>query len=146
MSPPPDMRLRPVEDGDLDLFFEHQRDPESVRLTGVPARERKAFDEQWRRIRADATTVVRTIVVDDAAVGNLVSWEHDGARKVGYRIGREHWGGGITSRALALFVEELPRPLRAQIADHNVASQRVAEKCGFVRGRFVDDYWAYELR
>ena len=141
-----DVRLRPVEDSDLDLFFVHQRDPESVRLTGVPARERRAFDAQWRRIRADASTVVRAIVADGVTVGNLISWEHDGIREVGYRIGREHWNGGITSRALALFVEELPRPLQARIAEHNVASQRVAEKCGFVRGRLEDNYWVYELR
>jgi len=140
-----DVCLRPVEDGDLDLFFEHQRDPESVRLTGVPARDRAAFDAQWRRIRADESTVVRTIAADGLTLGNLISWERDGAREVGYRIGREHWNGGITSRALALFVEELPRPLQARIADHNAASQRVAEKCGFVRGRLEDDYWVYEL-
>jgi len=141
-----EVRLRPVCDDDLDLFFEHQRDPESVRLTGVPARDREAFDEQWRRIRADGATFLRTIVVDALAVGNLISWEHDGIREVGYRIGRDHWGGGITSRALALFVEELPRPLHAWIAEHNPASQRVAEKCGFVRSRLDGDYWVYELQ
>ena len=50
------------------------------------------------------------------------------------------------SRALGLFVEELPRPLHAWIADHNIASQRVAEKSGFVRSRLDGDYLVYELR
>jgi RimJ/RimL family protein N-acetyltransferase len=142
----PDVSLRAVEDADMDLFFEHQRDPESERLTGVAARDRAAFDEQWLGIRANGTTVVRTIVADFVAVGNLISWEHDGIREVGYRIGREHWNSGITSRALGLFVEELPRPLHAWIAEHNIASQRVAEKSGFVRSRLDGDYWVYELR
>lgn len=127
------VRIRPVEDADLDVFFEHQRDGESVRLAGVPAREREAFDVHWARIRADADTVLRTIEADGQIAGNLLSWKHEGERLVGYWLGRELWGRGIASQALELFLEELAeRPLHATVEPHNLASRRVLEKCGFV--------------
>jgi RimJ/RimL family protein N-acetyltransferase len=40
---------------------------------------------------------------------------------------------GIATRALAAYLEvERVRPLYARVAQHNVASIRVLEKCGFV--------------
>ncbi len=49
-----------------------------------------------------------------------------------YWIGREHWGTGIATRALAAFLAVQPvRPIRARAAKDNVASLRVLEKCGF---------------
>ena len=58
------------------------------------------------------------------------------------------------SRALAEFVEDLPRPLHAWVAGSNVGSIRVLEKCGFVEIGPADDKLAdegvpgllYELR
>jgi len=129
-----DIRLRPVEDADLPIFFEHQRDPESSAMAGVPARERAAFDEQWERIRGDEVSFVRTIVGDGEVVGNLMSWKADGVREIGYRIGREHWGQGVASAALAAFVRELDeRPLHASVLPDNHASRRVLEKVGMER-------------
>jgi RimJ/RimL family protein N-acetyltransferase len=126
--------LRNVEDSDLDVFFEHQRDPEAVRVAEFPARERAPFLAHWARIRAGDTAILRTIVADGCVAGNIVSWDQDGRRLVGYWIGREHWGRGIATRALSLFLREVPaRPLYADVAVHNVGSIRVLEKCGFQR-------------
>jgi RimJ/RimL family protein N-acetyltransferase len=74
--------------------------------------------------------------------GNVVSWEHDGERDIGYWVGREHWGKGVATSALSAFLHELEtRPLRAHVAHHNVGSIRVLEKCGFTRsgGTILDD-------
>ena len=52
--------------------------------------------------------------------------------RVGYWIGKEHWGQGVATRALAAFLQFVTeRPLRAHVAAHNVGSIRVLEKCGF---------------
>ncbi len=127
-----EVRLRDVEDADLPLFFAWQREPESVALSGVPPRERDAFDEHWERIRRDPATVVRTVLADGEPVGNVLAFEESGRRVVGYRIAREHWGRGIATGALAAFVDELvERPLWATVAPGNAASVRVLEKCGF---------------
>ena len=126
--------LREVLPADLPVHFEQQRDPESVALAAVPARDREAFDAHWAKLLADDTVVLRSIVVDGEVVGSALSFARDGERQVGYWIGREHWGRGIASRALPLLLAELPeRPLHATVAAHNPASVRVLEKSGFTR-------------
>jgi RimJ/RimL family protein N-acetyltransferase len=127
-----DLLLRPVEPGDLDTFFEHQRDPESNRMAAFPARDRTAFDAHWQRILADETLIVRTIVWNGEIAGNMLSWPRSDQRLVGYWIGREYWGRGIATRALATFLDEVTaRPLHAHVATSNLGSIRVLEKCGF---------------
>jgi RimJ/RimL family protein N-acetyltransferase len=131
-----EVRLRGVEDGDLDVFFENQRDPAATELAAFPARDKDQFATHWRKIRADRTVVLRTIVADGVVAGNIVSWQQGGQWLVGYWIGREHWGGGVATSALALFVDEVPtRPFYAHVAVTNTGSIRVLEKCGFTRDR-----------
>ena len=124
--------LRDVRDDDLPTFFEHQSDPEANRMANFPPRDRDAFMAHWAKILGDDRGTARTVEVDGAVAGNIVSWVHDGERDVGYWIGREHWGEGVATAALGAFltiVEE--RPLFAHVAEHNVGSIRVLEKCGF---------------
>jgi len=131
---PGDVRIRDVRDGDVEVFFEHQRDPGAVRMAAVPSREWEAYAAHWRRLRADDTVVKRTILVDGQVAGNLVSWEQSGRRQVGYWVGRDHWGRGVATRALALFLTHVrSRPLYADVAVHNIGSMRVLEHCGFRR-------------
>lgn len=126
------MFLRNVTDEDLPIFFEHQRDPEALRMAAFPSRERDAFMTHWRTNVLRPENRTRTIVMDGVVVGNIGSWEQDAMRLVGYWIGREHWGRGIATRALSEFlVLEPARPLHAWVASHNLASIRVLEKCGF---------------
>ena len=98
-----------------------------------PARDREAFDAHWERVLANPSNVVRVIEVDGEVAGNIGSWEQDGQRFVGYWIGRDFWGRGLATVALAELAAELPRPLHAWVARSNVGSVRVLEKCGFVR-------------
>ena len=99
-----------------------------------PSRDREAFDAHWRRLLSDDTLAKRTIVDDEGRVaGNIGCWEQDGQRLVGYWIGKEFWGRGLATRAVAEFVQELPRPLHAWVATSNAGSIRVLEKCGFVQ-------------
>jgi len=125
--------LRAVDPADLDVFFEQQRDPEATAMALFPARDREAFDAHWRRLLADDSVVKRTIVEGGAVAGNMGAWEQDGRWLVGYWLGREFWGRGLATAALAELVEELDvRPLHAWVAARNVGSIRVLEKCGFV--------------
>lgn len=127
--------LRDVNEADLPVFFEHQRDPIAARMAAFRSREREAFMTHWHeRVLGTASNRARTIEVDGRPVGNVVSWEQGGRRLVGYWIGREHWGKGIATRALAEFLTHEPtRPLHAWVAVDNPASIRVLEKCGFRR-------------
>lgn len=129
-----EVRLRAVEDGDLDAFFGWQADPAVTAMAAVPARDREAFDAHWAKIQGDGSVVLRTIVADGAAAGNITSWEENGQRVIGYLVGPEYWGRGIATRALARFAAKVTaRPLRAHVAVRNAGSARVLEKNGFRR-------------
>jgi RimJ/RimL family protein N-acetyltransferase len=135
--------LRDVTEADLPVFFEFERDPVATEMAAFPAREREAFMEHWRsNILANPTGRSRTVLLDGDVVGNMLSWADAGDTLVGYWIGREHWGKGVATRALALFLLELDaRPLHAHVAKHNGGSIRVLEKCGFrvVREQTIDE-------
>ena len=124
--------LRDVTEGDLPVFFEHQYDPEANRMAAFPARDRSAFMAHWTRILGDDTITKKTVLFDGQVAGNVVSFEQNGQREVGYWIGRRFWGRGVATAALSAFLELVEtRPLYARVAKHNVASIRVLEKCGF---------------
>jgi RimJ/RimL family protein N-acetyltransferase len=132
----PVVRLRSVEDRDLDVFFDHQADPQAVEMAAFPARDEDQFAAHWAKVRADDSLVVRTIVADGVVAGNIGCWLENGQQLLGYWVGRECWGRGVATQALALFVAEVSiRPLYAHVAVHNVGSIRVLEKCGFRRDR-----------
>lgn len=128
-----EVRLRNVEPNDLPIFYEQQLDADATRMAAFPARDRAAFDAHWAtNILGNPSAINQTIVVDGQVAGNIGSWRQDGVRLVGYWIGKEHWGRGVATRALATFLHRVTeRPLRAHVARHNVGSIRVLEKCGF---------------
>lgn len=127
-----EVQLREVTETDLAVFFEHQREPEAVRMADFPSREREAFMAHWAKILGDEMIVKQTIVYQGQVAGNVVSFVQSDEREVGYWIGQEFWGKGVASQALRLFLEQVPeRPLYAHVAKHNLASRRVLEKCGF---------------
>lgn len=131
--PPDDVRLRDATHDDLPIFYEHQRDPVASRMAAFASRDLDAFMEHWTsRILENETGVAKTVLVGGRVAGNILAFDHDGRREIGYWIGREFWGRGVATRALAAFlVEVTERPLYAGVARHNLASIRVLEKNGF---------------
>jgi RimJ/RimL family protein N-acetyltransferase len=124
--------LRDVTEGDLPTLFDHQLDPQANDMAAFPARDRGAFMAHWLRILGDETVAKKTILFDGRVAGNIVCFEQDGEREVGYWIGREYWGKGVATGALSHFLRQVEeRPHYAHVARHNAASLRVLEKCGF---------------
>ena len=123
--------LRDVTEDDLPIFFAFQLDEESNRMAAFAPRDRDSFMAHWGGILGNPALIKQTIVYDGQVAGNIGSFEHEGQREVGYWIGREFWGRGIATRALAAFVNKVTtRPLYGYVATHNLASRRVLEKCG----------------
>ena len=95
---------------------------------------------------------VQTILFNGEVAGNIVCFEQLGEREVGYWLGKQFWGKGIATQALAEFLRSIEtRPLYAHVAKHNIGSKRVLEKCGFtiagedrffseILGKNVDEY------
>jgi RimJ/RimL family protein N-acetyltransferase len=125
--------LRDVIESDLEIFFEHQADPQACQMAAFPSRERETFMTHWHeKILKNPTGVVKTILYHDQVAGHLVSWFADGERFIGYWLGRDFWGKGIATAALTQFLGHVKeRPLQAHVARHNIGSRRVLEKCGF---------------
>lgn len=129
--------LRPVDEADFEVLYEHQADPEFAAMAVFQSRDREAFVAHQRRVLANPDTVNRAVEVDGELCGSLGSWLDGDMRLVGYGFGRKFWGRGIASAALRLFVDEViaDRPLHAYVATSNYGSIRVLEKAGFVPAR-----------
>ena len=127
-----DIHLRDVTEDDLPIFFEHQLDPDATEMAAFLSRDRDAFMTHWAKIMADDSVILKTILLEGQVAGNIVSFVQSGEREVGYWIGKEYWGKGVATKALAAFLDYVKtRPLYAHVAKHNVGSRRVLEKCGF---------------
>lgn len=126
--------LREVQDDDLPIFFEQQLEPEATQMADFPARDREAFMAHWAKIRRDQNNLMYTILYDGQVAGNIVSWPQEDKQEVGYWLGKEFWGKGIATQALAQLLNTITtRPLYAFVAKRNLASRRVLEKCGFTQ-------------
>ena len=130
-----DVSLREVRDTDLPLFFTWMSDPESVRtaaFTSEDPTDRHAFDAHWKRILANPSVVMRTVLTDGAVVGSAGVYGAPDDRQVTYWIDRAYWGRGVATAALGALLDAVPeRPLYARAAADNTGSRRVLEKCGF---------------
>jgi RimJ/RimL family protein N-acetyltransferase len=128
-----EVELRDVTPADVEVFYEHQLDPEARRVAVFPLREHDAFVTHWKeRILPIDANLAWTIVADGEVAGNMVCFPREGKREVGYWLGQSFWGRGIATEALSLVLREVTeRPLYARVARSNVGSIRVLEKCGF---------------
>lgn len=134
------VELRAIREADVPILFAYQDDPEANEMAAFAARDEATFREHLERVLANPEAIARTITSDDVVVGQIGSWNDEGARKVGYWIGREHWGNGYATAALrALVAIDPSRPMWAHIAEHNIGSQRVVERSGFVLDHTVED-------
>lgn len=147
--------LRDVAEHDIPTFFEQQLDSTANHMAAFTPEDPTDIDAhraRWIRLLGDDTIRKQTIIVEETVVGHIASFERTGKREVTYWIGREYWGNGIATKALAEFLhQEIGRPLYARAAKDNAASLRVLEKCGFVtrgeekgfsnaRGEEVEEY------
>jgi len=128
-----EVKLRDVEEADVEVFFAQEQDPEAASRANFTPRDHQAFIDHWtHKILGDPDVRVQTISCNGATAGNLVAWWQAERRYVGYWLGREYWGHGVGTRALSLFLEqEVTRPLWADTDIGNTASLRLLKRCGF---------------
>ena len=127
--------LRDIQERDLPIFFEHQKDPISNHMAAFTTKDPldwNLFRNHWERILNDPAIIKRTVMQENHVVGHVSSFEMFSEREVSYWIDRMHWGKGIATNALIQFLHlETVRPLYARAAKDNIGSRRVLEKCGF---------------
>ena len=76
----------------------------------------------------------KTNVINDLVIGSVNKFEMEHESEISFWIDRKYWGQGIATAAHKVFLEtEHLRPLNGRVALDNFGSQKVLEKCGFVR-------------
>jgi RimJ/RimL family protein N-acetyltransferase len=147
--------LRPWRDSDLRQLVSICQDPEIARWTRVPERFGEADGRAYLLSRYDAifSGVTAPFAVVDAhdqtrVLGSTslfaINWEHLRG-EVGYWLGRAARGQGHVTRALGLICrfgfESLGlERIELYAGMENPASQRVAERTGFVREAVVRSF------
>lgn len=132
-----DIKLRPTEIADLELLFEFQTDKEGGYLAAFMPKDptdKTAYITKFTKLLSDQTVNNQTIIVDNIIAGSIAKFVMNGDAEITYWIDRKFWGQGIASKALTNFLDiETTRPIFGRVAFDNFGSQKVLEKCGFVK-------------
>ena len=133
----PNIKLRPTEIADLDILFQFQTDKEGGYLAAFMSKDptdKSAYITKYTKLLADPTINNQTIFLDNRIVGSVAKFVMEGDPEITYWIDRKYWGQGIATKALSqLLAIETIRPIFGRVAFDNFGSQRVLEKCGFVK-------------
>lgn len=131
----PSVTLRKTEVSDLDTFFTFQSDEEAGYMAAFVNenwQDKEVYLAKWRKLLADETIKIRTILLDSKIVGNVSIWLLGDEPQIAYGLGREFWNKGIVTNALDQFLTIFPeRPLFGRAAFDNIASIKILTKCGF---------------
>lgn len=129
--------LTETEKEDLNTFFQFQLDQEANYLaafTPANSNDKNAYLEKYTKHLADPTINMRTIKVNDVIAGSIAKYVMENEAEITYWIDRKFWGQGIATIALQSFLKiEKVRPIFGRAAFDNCGSQKVLEKCGFVK-------------
>jgi RimJ/RimL family protein N-acetyltransferase len=129
--------IREVESSDLETFYEHQLDPEAIRMAAFVCEDPKdkvAFHAHWDKILNSSQITKRTIMAEGQVAGHISCYPHGKNMEVTvtYWLGREFSGRGLATQALNRMLNlVVDRPILARAATDNIGSIRVLQKCGF---------------
>jgi len=129
--------LRKTQHTDLAFLFQFQLDKEANYLAAFTSKDpgdKEAYLEKFTKLLNDPTINMHTIWLDDTIAGSIAKYEINGEAEISYWIDKRFWGKGLATTALQQFLTiENIRPISGRTAFDNIGSQRVLEKCGFVR-------------
>jgi [ribosomal protein S5]-alanine N-acetyltransferase len=121
----------------LDNLFQFQLDKESGYLAAFMPKDptdKSAYIAKYTKLLNDPTVNNQTIIFDNTIVGSIAKFVMQGDTEITYWIDRKFCGQGIATAALNSFLKiELMRPMYGRVAFDNYGSQKVLEKCGFIK-------------
>jgi RimJ/RimL family protein N-acetyltransferase len=127
--------IREVAPSDVAIFYAQQLDPDAIRMAAFVNADRTdwvVFAAHWAKILRAPRTTNRTIVAGEKVAGHIACYPQGEHLEVTYWLGREFWGRGIATQALALMLRlVVDRPMMGRAATDNLGSIRVLQKCGF---------------
>lgn len=133
----PNITLTKTVKEDLYVLFEFQLNEEAIYLAAFTPKDptdKNAYIEKFTKHIADPNINMRTINFKDQIVGSIAKFVLEDEAEITYWIDRKFWGQGIATSALNEFLKmEQIRPIHGRVAFDNFGSQKVLEKCGFVK-------------
>jgi [ribosomal protein S5]-alanine N-acetyltransferase len=137
IKPKPDIKLRLTEISDLENLFQFQLNKEGGYLAAFMPKDptdKSAYINKYKKLLNDPTVNNQTIIFDNTIVGSIAKFVMEGNTEITYWIDRKFWGKGIATSSLHNFLKiELNRPIYGRVAFDNFGSQKVLEKCGFIK-------------
>lgn len=129
--------LAETQKEDLNALYQFQLDVEAIYLAAFTPKDpidKTTYIEKFTRFLADPTINMRTIKVNDVIAGSVAKFLRENEPEITYWIDKKFWGRGVATAALQDFLKiEQSRPICARVAFDNYGSQKVLEKCGFVK-------------
>lgn len=147
--------LRKSIEPDLEVFYQNQADEEANFMAAFTSKnplDKDAYIKKWTRLMTVDSVHMQSILLDDVVVGCVVKFVMGGDSDITYALNKKHWGKGITSEAVKLFLDiERTRPLFGRVANDNHGSRKILEKSGFMkigtntdfanaRGKEIEEY------
>ncbi|MDR6458784.1 RimJ/RimL family protein N-acetyltransferase [Chryseobacterium vietnamense] len=131
------IKLRPTAVEDLEILFHFQLDDEANHLAAFTSKDstnKEAYIAKFTKLLADPTVNNQTIMADTVIAGSIAKFIMEGDAEITYWIDKNFWGKGVATTALKNFlVLETTRPIFGRVAFDNLGSQKVLEKCGFMK-------------
>jgi RimJ/RimL family protein N-acetyltransferase len=154
------VRLRQLDDGDVERLVALNSDPEVMRYLGgapAPREEAEAGVARTKMYRERYGGRLGVFTAELRATGAFMGWFHlrpertklDDVKnlELGYRLRKEFWGRGCATEVSLALIDKAFGELGAEtvfaVTDaENAASRRVMEKCGLSFEReYVDPDW-----
>jgi RimJ/RimL family protein N-acetyltransferase len=149
------VRLRCIEDSDLDQLYAIFSDPKVMRYWSTPPlesveevqallKEIQSGNEQGTMLKWGVALKATDEVIGTVTLFNLE--EAQGRAEIGYAQAQAHWGNGYINEALQAlltyaFDEMKLRRLEADVDPRNAASIKTLERLGFKREGFLRERW-----
>jgi ribosomal-protein-alanine N-acetyltransferase len=129
--------LRKTEIPDLESLFVFQTDKDAIHLAAFTPKDptdKPAYLQKYSKFLNDPEKNTQTILVENVIAGSVAKFLMGEEAEITYWIDKKYWGQGIATKALKTFLKgENTRPIFARVAFDNFGSQRVLEKCDFVK-------------
>ena len=138
------LKLRPPRRDDAAAIFGRYASDADVRFLAWPRhqspKETDAFvrfsDQQWERWPA-GPYLIESRQGGELLGGTGLGFQTSGDAETGYVLARDAWGRGYATEALTAMIDVARRlgvaRLTARCHPQHLPSQRVLDKCGFVR-------------
>lgn len=131
------VRLINTEKDHLKILYQFQLDDEGNYLAAFTSKEssnRDIYLKKYAGFLMEPSINMQTIIYNGDIVGSISKFVMDERAEITYWIDRNFWGLGICTSAINDFLKtEQTRPIYGRVAYDNIGSQKVLEKCGFIK-------------